>query len=373
MKVILIDDEPLALRDLERQIGKFDGLRIVACYDDPAKAIADLPLTRPNVVFIDIEMPNLNGLEAAEQILQFDSAIEIIFVTAYEEYAVKAFELNALDYLLKPLNTARLARTVERILKETRPSGPPLSSDPIIIRNFNQLTIERGNAEPFHWRTAKARELFAYLVYRRQQPVRKDVLLEMLWPYMDTKKAFSLLYTTTYQLRKAFESAGYPFLIKSSGDGYVIHLGNAVIEAEEWENRLAAAPELSDSTLSLHMNLLDMYRGDYLAEHDYPWAEIEKNRLRTLWYQHALRLAQYLRNHRRLLDAAGVHLKIQKLYPFNEYNDWTLIQIYAELGDRAAVEQHYRQFVAMLKESLGTTPTGEMQKWYEQWINRDAR
>lgn len=371
MRVILIDDEPLALRDLERQINKIGGLEIVASYDDPVKAIDNLPSTLPNVVFIDIDMPVLNGLEASEQILQFDPTIEIVFVTAYDEYAVKAFELNALDYLLKPLNTTRLDRTIQRILQEKRPVARQSSPDPIVIRNFQQMTIERGNEEPFHWRTTKAQELFAFLVYRRQQPVRKDVLLEVLWPHMDMKKAYSLLYTTIYQLRKAFETAGYPFQIKSSSNGYAIHLNHAVIESEQWENSLAAAPKISDSSFSHHLHLLDMYRGDYLADHDYPWAEVERERLRTLWYQHALRIGQYLRSKGRLLEAAAVHLQVQKLDPHNESNSWTLIQIYAESGDRAAVELHYRQFVDMLDEAFGTSPSEEMQTWYDQWLSRN--
>ena len=100
MRAILIDDEPLALRDLERQIEKIGGVQVAATYYDPIEAIANLKTDRPNVVFIDIDMPELNGLEAAEQILQLNPSIDVVFVTAYEEYAVKAFDLNALDYLL---------------------------------------------------------------------------------------------------------------------------------------------------------------------------------------------------------------------------------------------------------------------------------
>jgi len=372
MKAILIDDEPLALRDLERQIRKIGGVDIAATYYDPIEAIAELHATRPCVVFIDIDMPDLNGLEAAEQILSFDPSIDVVFVTAYEEYAVKAFDLNALDYLLKPLNPERLSRTLERIVQQKKPARKEASSVPPLIRSFQQASIEYGQAETFHWRTTKAQELFAYLVYRRHQQVRKDVLIEVLWPYIEMKRAYSLLYTTIYQLRKSFESAGLPFQIKSSGNGYSIYLGNAVLEAEEWEDGLNAASALDAQSLPRHLQLMEMYRGDFLADHDYPWADIERERLRTLWYQHALSVGLYLQESTRLLEAAAVHLRIQKVYPHSESNYWTLIQLYAKIGDRNAVMQAYRQFVEMLEEEYGEEPSEEMAEWYEQWLEENG-
>src|SRR5690606_31785181 len=143
----LIDDEPLALRDLERQIRKIGGVEIASTYYDPTEAIAELASTRPCVVFIDIDMPDLNGLEAAEQILQFDPSIDVVFVTVYEEYAVKAFDLNALDYLLKPLNPERLARTLERISQQKSPERKPAVQGPPMVRSFQQSSIEYGNGE----------------------------------------------------------------------------------------------------------------------------------------------------------------------------------------------------------------------------------
>jgi len=374
MNAILIDDEPLALRDLERQIRKIGGVDIAATYYDPIDAIAELPSTRPCVVFIDIDMPDLNGLEAAEQMLQFDSSIDVVFVTAYEEYAVKAFDLNALDYLLKPLNPERLARTLDRIAqKQKKPAAPKEAAHgPSMIRSFQQASIENGNGETFHWRTTKAQELFAYLVYRRHQQVRKDVLIEVLWPHVEMKRAYSLLYTTIYQLRKSFESSGLPFQIKSSGNGYSIFLGNAVLEAEEWENGLNAAPPLDAQSLPHHLMLMELYRGDFLADHDYPWADIERERLRTLWYQHALSIGLFLQENNRLLEAAAIHLRIQKVYPHSESNYWMLIQLYAKVGDRNAVMQYYRQFVEMLEEEYGEEPSAEMADWYERWLEENG-
>ena len=370
MRAILIDDEPLALRDLERQINKIGGVHIAATYCDAAEAIANLEKIRPQVVFIDIDMPGINGLEAAEQMLQLAPGIDVVFVTAYEEYAVKAFDLNALDYLLKPLSPDRLKRTLERIAKVRPQSGQEKSETPVTIRCFQHLIIEYGDGKTFHWRTSKAQELFAYLLYRRHQQVRKDVLVEVLWPHMERKKAYSLLYTTIYQLRKSFASASLPLQLKSTGSGYSIYLGQAVVEVENWEDDLNRMPPLDEHSLPRHMALLEMYVGDYLADHDYPWATMERERLRTLWYQHALSVSLYLQHHERLLEAATVMLRILQVDPHNEHCYWMLIQLYANIGDRHAVELYYRKFANMLKEEYGEMPKREQQVWYEQWLNK---
>src|SRR5690625_3337038 len=103
MRTILVDDEPLALDYLEIQLDKIKDITVVEKFTnldilDHVKLIENIDL-----VFLDIEMPGKNGLEIAEQLLEVNPTLEIVFVTAYDEYAVQAFELNALDYLLKPI------------------------------------------------------------------------------------------------------------------------------------------------------------------------------------------------------------------------------------------------------------------------------
>lgn len=367
MKAILVDDEPLALRELERQLNKLGGVEIAAAFLDPNDAIAGLASIRPDIVFLDIDMPDMNGLEAAEHILQWDSSIDIVFVTAYEEYAVKAFELNALDYVLKPLFADRLSKTLERVKLRKNSAVPQAEDQPVVVCCFQQIAIEYGQADPFPWRTAKAQELFAFLVYRRHQNIRKDVLIDILWPHMEMKRAYSLLYTTIYQLRKSFETAGLPLLIKSSANGYTLYLANGTLDIEEWEQGLNQTPAIDEQSLPQHLRLLDMYRGDFLADHDYEWAENERNRLMTLWHQHALAIGRYLQEEGRLLEAVAIYLRIRQVFPYSDANYWTIIQLYADIGDRAAVEHYYEQFIAMLEEEYGEVPAEEVQEWYARW------
>lgn len=121
MKVIIVDDEKLALLKLEKllhsQIGANLHLELAGAYQDPYAALAAAREVRPDVAFLDIEMPEVSGFELAEKLLELQPQMQIVFVTAYQDFAIKAFEVNALDYLLKPVNASRLNVTLNRVVR----------------------------------------------------------------------------------------------------------------------------------------------------------------------------------------------------------------------------------------------------------------
>ncbi|MDN3920530.1 LytR/AlgR family response regulator transcription factor [Roseateles violae] len=112
-RALIADDEPHLAQYLRDQLAQlWPELEIVAMARNGVEAAAAIAELQPELAFLDIQMPGLSGLEVAQGI---EGATRVVFVTAYDEYAVQAFEQAALDYLLKPLKTERLARTVERI------------------------------------------------------------------------------------------------------------------------------------------------------------------------------------------------------------------------------------------------------------------
>ena len=116
IRTVLIDDERPALKGLEFMLKKYDSIQIIGMYTNPIEAIDVIANLKPDVVFLDIEMPQLRGIDAASAILDACEGVEIIFVTAYDQYAIEAFELNSLDYLLKPVATERMDKTIARVL-----------------------------------------------------------------------------------------------------------------------------------------------------------------------------------------------------------------------------------------------------------------
>lgn len=117
LRVLVVDDERLARKDLISLLGAYDHITIVGEADDVPSAVRAVERLDPDVIFLDIQMPGDSGFDLLEK-----AAVEaqVIFVTAYDEYAIRAFEVNALDYLLKPVNPERLAKTLERLEHQER-------------------------------------------------------------------------------------------------------------------------------------------------------------------------------------------------------------------------------------------------------------
>ena len=113
LKTILIDDEPLALSRLRRLLEKHQGtFIIVAEAKNGAEGLVEIDKHNPDVIFLDIEMPLLNGFEMLSKLTKMPL---VIFSTAYDQYAIRAFEENSVDYLLKPVENDRLLKTIEKI------------------------------------------------------------------------------------------------------------------------------------------------------------------------------------------------------------------------------------------------------------------
>ncbi|MRG44556.1 response regulator [Chitinophaga sp. SYP-B3965] len=120
MEAVIIDDERLARKDLRAILKQFPFVTITGEAANVAEALELIERTRPQVIFLDIEMPEANGFALLEQLRTVPA---VIFTTAYDAYAIKAFEVNALDYLLKPVTEKRLAESLERLQETIKPKA----------------------------------------------------------------------------------------------------------------------------------------------------------------------------------------------------------------------------------------------------------
>lgn len=112
MRALLVDDERLARAELTRLLDKFPEIEIVSEASNGEEAIKLIEEHKPDLVFLDVQMPGMTGFEVLEHL---HIVPNIIFVTAYDEYALKAFEVNALDYVLKPIELSRLEKAIEKV------------------------------------------------------------------------------------------------------------------------------------------------------------------------------------------------------------------------------------------------------------------
>lgn len=111
---LIVDDEPLARESLKRLLGACHDVRVMGEAQDGKEAVEKIHELKPQIVFLDIRMPKVSGLDVASEISKMENPPVVVFATAYDEYAVKAFELSAVDYVLKPYEKDRILRAMDR-------------------------------------------------------------------------------------------------------------------------------------------------------------------------------------------------------------------------------------------------------------------
>lgn len=127
-RVLIVDDEPPATRRLERMVAERTPAFVCGVENDPERVIERCKELQPDVVLLDVEMPGTNGLDLAGHLKQMAMPPAVVFITAFEQYAVDAFDVAAVDYLVKPVRPERLVRALERARLRRPGSGAVLSS-----------------------------------------------------------------------------------------------------------------------------------------------------------------------------------------------------------------------------------------------------
>jgi len=112
--LVIVDDEKPARIELKRLLSRFKDVEVVGEAEDGLQAIKLIRRIKPEVILLDIQMPGLDGFQVIEKIKGLDKVPFVIFITAYDEYAIRAFEVNAIDYILKPVEEERLAEAIQR-------------------------------------------------------------------------------------------------------------------------------------------------------------------------------------------------------------------------------------------------------------------
>src|SRR5271155_5374046 len=119
LRTLIVDDEPIARKVLREELGSFDDVEIVGEADNGAVALERISKDHPDLVLLDLQMPEMGGLEVVRSLKRGTHMPAIVIVTAYDKYALQAFEAGAIDYLLKPVGQQRLAAAVERVRRVT--------------------------------------------------------------------------------------------------------------------------------------------------------------------------------------------------------------------------------------------------------------
>lgn len=227
LKALVVDDEQLAREELCFLLAQVSGVEVVGQAANGIEAVGLIEDLSPDLIFLDVQMPGMNGFEVARQMLGRDSAAEIVFVTAYDQYAIEGFQVNAVDYLLKPVDTARLEQAVQRTRRRLQSDRPRPSMANEDLERIVKLVAERQSR----------RERLAVKIGERVMLVdADDLIFASLADDVITVVAGNLTGTSNYRSLDELQERLDPSVFWRVHRSYLVNI-NKIKEIVPWFSR----------------------------------------------------------------------------------------------------------------------------------------
>ncbi|SFA74184.1 Two-component response regulator, SAPR family, consists of REC, wHTH and BTAD domains [Cohnella sp. OV330] len=376
MKVMLVDDEPVMHLIMRKMLEKYAGLEVVGTFSDAPSATAFLKEREDvDLAFVDISMPGGSGLSFAAQVDREGGVPQIVFVTSHKDYAVDAFELSALDYLVKPVTQERLERTVHRALESRKAletakaaDAPAQTQGRVTVSALGDFAVqsERGRVK---WMSGKSAELFAYLLLSRGKRISRHRLIAEIFAGMTVSNAEKYLNTAIYQLRKSLEPIGLREAVRSENDGYVLELDDAVVDYETFERETARLGKLHAGNAAEALDVERLYTGDLFGAKAYVWAVQHTERLADRYAAFVRAAAAALLETQDTAAAAKLLHKLLARNPWDEAAVALLMRKHAMERDKKGLTAQYTDYVKLLGRELGIKPSKELLLLYDSLVS----
>jgi len=369
IRAIVVDDEQLALRHMVKKLQSIRTVEVVGSFLNARDVLKEMKNLDFNAVFLDIEMPGLSGLDLADLINDWDKNIFIVFVTAYRDYAVQAFELHSIDYLLKPIMSERLEKTILRIqeqleMQSLQKTDAPLTSNTLKIICFKEFSVYYHNI-PVKWKTGKVKELFAFFITNLQDPIHRDTIIETLWQDVEYQKAKIQLHTAISYLRKTLDSMGYPNAITFSNGSYVMEIDHFQCDAHQFELIFEGHPQITFANIEIFEDIIQNYNGDYMENNGYEWAHVKAHAIRQK-LSHLLQMMINYFSDNNLMNKKQQYLQLLvSLNPYSESAVQQLMRFYVNTGNRGEAVKIYHEMKDLLVEDLGILPDQSSTELYD--------
>jgi len=219
MRTLTIDDRRSVVNMMLRLLEKIDPEGEHIGTTEPDKALKVLKEKEVSAVFVDVEMPKMNGIELAKRMQEIDPEVNLIFITGYQEYMPDAFELYASGYLMKPMDEEDVRKSLEHL----RYKNDRIKTSAVKVQCFGNFEVFVNNV-PMLFHRSKSKELFAYLIDRKGAVCTNDMIIGNLWgdkPLTESLK--SLQRTVISEMIKDFELIKIEGLFTKSKNGISVN------------------------------------------------------------------------------------------------------------------------------------------------------
>lgn len=373
LRVIIVEDERPILELMERLVGRHPLFEVAGIFADPLEALARFEELRPDAAFLDVEMPKMGGIELAGRLRELDEELQVVFTTAYAQYAVDAFGVNAVDYLLKPVTPPALERVAARLEKNhslrSALRAPSAAGEPP-VRCFGTFETRGQDGKLVNWPTRKTEELFAYFLAYPDRLAGKWQLADLLWPELEEDRALHNLHNTVYRLKKSLKEAGLTFELTNSNEGYFCAGDPALSDWGQLRAFMGRTSAIGERNAAEGERLFRLRRGLLFEGKDYAWSIGLAAEAAAQQASLALMLAAYFRGVENVAAAKETLLALLRDSPLEEAVHAELLRLYADTGDAAAFRAHYERYADRLAAELGVRPSEEILALAQRTLGR---
>lgn len=283
IKVIIVDDEERILKSVVDVLKKNKIFKVIGKFTNPLTAYKKILKFEPDLVIADIDMPVMSGIELAEKISQEIKYIDFVFLTGYREYAVEAFQLNVLHYIMKPINEMDLVEILRRMMNSRR-IKQKINDVSYKINIFDEFVVINSDNQRIYWPTVKVEELFALLLLNIDKGVDRWKLAHELWNIREVKDPLQNLYSSIYRLRKVFDDYKLPYTISNANERYQLEIANSYFDYKIYLKLIDIYKtlEINSNNIEMFNEIIEMYKGPIFGSKDYLWSLYERERLERI-------------------------------------------------------------------------------------------
>jgi two-component SAPR family response regulator len=368
LNAIVIDDEKPAIDVLQIFLEKTGEIVVQDRFLSAKEALIKIEERTSDVIFLDIEMPEMSGLEFAGKMMDVGKDIPIIFVTAYNKYAIEAFHVNAIDYLLKPISSEEIERILPKLKKDRLKKKVEFSdTNSAQIYCFKRLQVYgEGSTNLMKWRTSKAEELFAFLLQNLNKAVPKWKIMEVIWPECETDKINVYLHTTIYKIKRTLLAGNIKFSLIFTNGCYKLELSDIYIDTVAFQKITKDKIEITEESIKKYEKALLLYQGHYLEEHEYRWSQSKREKYSRIYRDLVLAFFTY---YIRIKDYGKAERILQNALvkaPFEDDLNEKLMKLYFMNRDKTSLITHYQKINELYQVELGILPGKELQDLYHR-------
>ena len=368
LRAVLIDDELPSVEELSYLLGKYPDIEIAANFTDSKEALGAMEALSLDVVFLDIDMPHMNGLELALQIQAMHSGIIIIFVTAYAKYALDAFKAYPLDYLLKPIKEARLDAAMEHMRAQYALSHPESKKEALRIKCFGRFEVLTDGE--IKWGTRRVRELFMYLIGRCGAAPTKSEMIDALFGGVNDKKTANNLYVTLYKLRSLLDSLDSGRKLMRLTVDSALEISPGICDFTDFMGFANRNAVITGNNAIEAARALNLCTGTYLENEDFLWVTDTAELVETEYERIALGLAEYHNTNGTLREAEAVLNTLLLRNPLCDGGYGMLLDMFMKSGNRQAFSERYAEYARVLKSELKVKPPEIYRKYFNEINNK---